>query len=226
MKKLSRWYYQRQALSAFSAGNYEQALENYAELEKIEERRMGTRHNIGLCYLALSRHEDAEKCFLDEIETYGPAFARLKTIADMYYAWGKRTKALKYYKAAAKECTDDTELRLITRRTEIASDPAKFERVAEANVAHKKGNELLQAGKVDDAFDSFRDAVKADPTSFQSMNNLGAIAMNRRKNPAAAAAFFEAASRLSPLPSIKRNLERARSMAENGPHTGHQDEKT
>ncbi len=210
MRNPIEWWRTRQALNFFVTGNYARSRRMWEKLQKKRPDAQGIRHNIALTYIGEEDYEAAEPLLLAEIEDYGDYYPRVKALADVYYAWGKREEAHRRYREAqGSEDAAEEESQIVRRRIEMTSSDEEYEAVLDSLAASRKGNELLAAEKWESALGAFTEAVRLDPTNIQALNNIGTIELNYKRDPKRAAATFRRALSWSPLPWLKRNLEQA-----------------
>ncbi len=205
-------FWERAALNNFVLGRYAKAEEYFRKIQSVQPNKMGLGHNIGLVCLAQERYEEAEKEFLRELERFGETYIRLKTLGDLYYLWGKRAECARYYQNALPVCEQEADRKLIQKRIEYASNPESFERAMKSYQALKKGNACMAEKRFEEASEEFERAVQLDPFNFQAWNNIGAVELNYRKNPARAVECFLRAVEYTSLPAIHNNLKRAQAM--------------
>jgi tetratricopeptide (TPR) repeat protein len=204
----------QQAFQALAANRYGDAEILFRKIEQLQPGAMGNGHNVGVALMGQERYEEAERCFLAELENFGEVFHRLKTLGDLYYVWGQPEKAAQFYARAKETAQQPPDRNFCERRAAISANPEKFARVRESIDANKRGAELYFKNEIDPAILEFQRAGELDPTNFQSFNNMGAIELNHRKDAVAAAAWFEKAASLSSLAGIQRNVAAARAEAE------------
>ena len=210
MRNPITWWHTRQALNALAEGDYPRSRRMFEKLRKHKPDAQGIRHNIALTYIGEEDFEAAEPLLLAEVEDYGAYYPRLKALADMYYVWGKRVQAHDHYRRALESSDVISEERgFVEHRLELTSDDETFSAVIESFGALRRGNELLDAERWQDAMNAFTQAVRHDPTNIQALNNIGTIQLNYQRDPKRAAATFRRAISWSPLPWLKRNLAQA-----------------
>jgi tetratricopeptide (TPR) repeat protein len=207
------FFLERLAVRCFVAGDYDRAARYFESVQKRDPHRAGLNHNIGLVRMAQRRYDEAEKCFLDDLERYGDSYKRLRVTADLYYVWGNREKAKHYYERALEECEREPEQRLLQQRIQNCADEVAFERVTESHRLYTRGNEAMQSNDYQSAREYYQKSVDCDPTNYQALNNLGAVWMNYERQPERAVEYFERAAELSNLGSVGANLQKARKRA-------------
>jgi superkiller protein 3 len=70
-----------------------------------------------------------------------------------------------------------------------------------------RGNQLVNAGRREEAVAAYREAIRADPKNAEAWNNLGCV-LGELGRMAEAAAALEEALRLKPdHPTARKNLE-------------------
>lgn len=204
---------ERLAVRAFLAGDYDRAARYFEKVQGRDPNRSGINHNLGLVRLAQRRFEEAEELFLEDLERYGDAYRRLRVAGDLYYLWGKRREARRYYERALEECEREAEQGLLEQRIQNCADEVSFERVMESHRLYNEGNKAMQSNDFRTARELYEKSVDCDTTNYQALNNLGAVWMNYEKQPDRAVEYFERAAELSNLGSVGANLQKARKRA-------------
>jgi tetratricopeptide (TPR) repeat protein len=204
----------QQAFNALAANRFVDAELLFRKIEDMQPGAMGNGHNIGVALMGQERYEEAERLFAAELENFGDAFHRFKTLADLYYVWGRPEQAAEFYAKAKVAAQQQPDRNFCERRAAISSNPARFAQVRESIAANKRGAELYFKHEIEPAMLEFKRAGELDPTNFQSFNNLGAIELNNKKDAAAAAAWFEKAAGLTSLVGVQRNFAAAKAEAE------------
>ena len=200
---------QRRAFTAFSNARYEEALHLFTELYHQYPNTEGARYNIGLCHVALQEYKEAEPYLLEEVKLYGEHFPRFKTLGDLYFLWGKRRKAEKYYTRALDIEPKGLGHTLIRKRIEQCQDVDLFARTQESLQEYHRGIELMKGKDTDGAAQAFTKAIELDEFNIHALNNRGAILLNVEKDYKQATQLFKRALRLQEVPAFRANLEKA-----------------
>ena len=208
-KKLRIKYLERMAFNNYISQNFQKAEAYFKKILTLEPKRLGIRHNLGAIALAQKQFAKAEGLFLEEVAQFGENYPRLRLLADLYYLWGKKEKALDTYKQCNIQGPPDSDKRLIKARIAVCKDAQRFTRVAEALKFYDEGNRLMEEKKWDEAEDQFVQAVKLDETNISAWNNLGTIRLNHFKNYQGAAEAFRRALSLQKIGWIESNLKNA-----------------
>lgn len=211
---LRQW--ERTALNSFVMGRYAKAEEYFRKIQEVQPNKFGLGHNIGLVCLAQERYEEAETAFKNEVDRYGETFARNKTLGDLYYMWGKRNECRIYYTKALEGCDHEGDKKLISKRIEYCETEESFRRAMDSYAELKRGNKIMAEKDYDGAYKAFKKSAALDPFNFQALNNMGALELNHKKDPEAAAVLFEKATALTSLGAIHNNLKQAKASAAKG----------
>ena len=214
MKNPVFFIYKRFALNAYVSENYSKALKYFNRIKKGNPNEPGINYNIGLCEMAAGNYEEAETCMLEDLWTFRRSYDRLRTLAELYFLWGRREKALEIYKEFREETGGLNEGEWLDMRIAVLESEEKFESAHAAVDKLKKAVELMKSGGMAEAAGLLAEAAKMDPGSYQIRNNLGVIAMKHEDNPAKALEYFRLADRLKPLPVYKANIQRAKKEIE------------
>jgi len=209
IQRLRIAHLERKGFNALSGGDYRAAVDSFTEILRREPSRTGTRHNLGLAYLGLEEFEKAEQCFLKDLELLGDYFPRLKVLGDLYYIWGKREEANRWYRRALEEKEAKQSEKLLSQRLRQTESAEAFEKVRQADEAYRRGVEFLKADSSQEALDSFRAAAQLNPTHVLAWNNQGTVLMNNFDAPGEARKAFEAGIEMEPLPILQMNLQKA-----------------
>jgi tetratricopeptide (TPR) repeat protein len=218
-------FLERRALNAFATQDYAKAQEFFEELLE-KTRHWGYLRDLGLICMARKDFAGAEKYLLQELEYLGNSFSRFCALGDLYYMWGKSEKAITYYGKAgnfAKEQgysvdisqdIQEADLTLIKKRIEICRSPEAFARTRTSQAHLEEGNRLMNEKQYEQAYETFAQAVDADPTCYPALNNMGVIAQNYRKDYADSVARFKSVCEISSNPQMRRNLAAAEKSLE------------
>ena len=209
IKRLRIAHLERKGFNALSSGDYPAAVEAFSELLEREPSRTGTRHNLGLAYLGSEAFEKAEACFLKDLELLGDYFPRLKVLGDLYYIWGKREEANRWYRRALQEKESKQSQKLTTERIRQTESADAYEKVRQADEAYRQGVTALRAESYQEALDQFRRATELNPTHVLAWNNAGSVLMNNFDSPEEARHYFQAGLEMEPLPILQMNLQKA-----------------
>ena len=205
--------WERSAMTHFVMGRYQKAEEMFLKIKEVQPDKFGLIHNLGLVSLAQDKFEEAEQCFLTELEKSGEIYMRVKALADTYYIWGKREKCLEFYERTLKLCQNELDKKLITRRLEQSKDEAVFAEAMKSQKELKRGNQFMAEKNFDSAYECFQRAAKIDPSNFQAFNNLGALEISHKKNTGKAVEFLEKAVAYTSLAGIHANYNHAKNVA-------------
>jgi Flp pilus assembly protein TadD len=214
--RIRLWLLRRKGLNALSDNNWSRAIEAFESLNHLNPEDRGAVHNLALAYMGAERFEDAEQCFLENLKRLGEYYPRLRALADLYYLWGKREQAQRYYRKALDEAGDEAKA-LIEERIRLTADDKTFSAVQQADRAYRAGVKALQEEIYSEAAEHFREAARKDPSHVLAWNNLGTVLMNHYQDYDGAARVFETARQYEQLPILQANLEKlaeAKSMAD------------
>lgn len=203
-------FMERMVAIRLSMGQYAEAEVLLNKIREISPRRARLHLNLGLTALAQNNFETAERELLLEMEYHGERYPSMKSLADLYYDWGKREKARSYYEKSLERCNHSSDRTLIEKRLERTENDETFSVALQSRDAVKKGRRLASERDFDGAYRAFEKAVEIDPYNLQALNNLGTIALRVRKEPQAAVDYLSRAAELTRVPSIHSNLATAR----------------
>lgn len=206
--------YERLAFNNLISNNYDKSEKYFLKIKKKNPHRQGINFNLGVIKFAKKEFSEAEKYFLNEIELYGETYERLRSIGDLYYAWGKREKCNINYEKALALCESTKERKFIKERLSYSGDREDFEKVKEGHIFFEKGCDLMNENKFDEAKKSFYSSIALDKTNFIAWNNLGSIFLNQEKDYESAVDSFERALEYSDLPVLNSNLSLAKQEQE------------
>lgn len=209
IQRLRIAHLERKGFNALSSGDYTAAVEAFSELLEREPSRTGTRHNLGLAYLGSEEFEKAEACFLKDLELLGDYFPRFKVLGDLYYIWGRRKEANRWYRRALQEKESKQSQKLITERIRQTESADAYEKVRQADEAYRQGVAALRAESYQEALDQFRRAAELNRTHVLAWNNAGSVLMNNFDSPEEARHYFQAGLEMEPLPILQMNLQKA-----------------
>ncbi|MCF7940682.1 MAG: tetratricopeptide repeat protein [Spirochaetia bacterium] len=205
-------YYQRRALNAMVE-------EKWVEAERFLKRQMngkppmmGLTYNLGLCLLAQQRYEEAEQLFLASIERYGESLRLCRILGDLYYLWGRREDAHRWYEAAFADDPADPERQLIAERIRLTGEQECFDRVLESVELVIRARECFTEDP-EQALGLYQKAADYDPTNIEALNNIGSIYFDHTQDPRTAATYFIKVLRLAHHQGAVKNLEKAEKAA-------------
>lgn len=207
--KLKLKLMKRRAFNAYAAGDFEKARRLFARLLQAQPEAAGMRHNLALTHIALGDYDEAEELLLTELENFGEYYPRVRVLADLYYAAGKREQSRQFYGRSLEGEAPEEDVALIRKRIEITSDADAFATVMQAHDAFANGNRLMDEKRWQEAIEEFVRSAECDETNVHALNNAGTIYLNNLENPAAAVDCFRRALRWAKLPWVVRNLEQA-----------------
>jgi len=210
LNDLKKKLYRRLALNYMTAGKPGKAERWYKRLERYEPDTLEVLHNLGVIYISLNRHTEAEKYLLKEIDLYGESEIRNRVLGDLYYISGNREMAGKFYGKALtllqSGTKDKSTERFLRRRVKHCSEELSYEKALKGMKHYEEGAAYYARGDYDEALHSYNNAVKCDNTSYMAMNAAGTLLMNNIKDYEQARLFFRKALELADLPLVKHNL--------------------
>lgn len=204
-KKLHIRILERLAFNAFALSKFEVALKHFLSIQHLDPNRKGIFLNQALTLVSMKRFSEALIKFQQEEKIQGKSLTLCKGMAEASYRMGNREVARKYYKRAVSLKPTGKEKAFLEKRIAICSDEALFNATIEAQALMDKGDRLMQQKEFDKAEHLFKNVYNLDATSFQALNNLGAISTSK-KDYSAAKSYFLKADELVDLPMIKKNL--------------------
>jgi tetratricopeptide (TPR) repeat protein len=215
LNDFKKWFYRRLALNYMTAGKPGKAERWYKKLERFEPDTLEVLHNLGVIYIALNKHTEAEKYLLKEIDLYGESEIRNRVLGDLYYVSGNREMAGQFYGRALNllqnGSKDKSTERFLRRRVKHCSEELSYEKVLKGMKHYEEGAACYARGDYDEALYSYNKAVKCDNSSYLAMNAAGTLLMNNIKDYEQARQFFRKALELADIPLVKHNL----TLAEN-----------
>lgn len=209
IQRLRIAHLERKGFNALSGGDYRTAIGAFQAIMERDGDRRGTRHNLGLAYLGSQEFEKAETCFLEDLELLGEYFPRIKVLGDLYYIWGKREEANRWYLRALKQDEPAAPGDLLRKRVQQTESEEAFSPVREADEAYRRGVEALRRDSYREALPEFQKAAKLNPTHVLAWNNAGSVLMNNFGDPEAARKAFQQGIEMEPLPILQMNLQKA-----------------
>ncbi len=134
--------------------NYERALDKLKQASELDDKLWEAHYDAGWILLQLHRPADAvpelEKA-IDILPTHGPS---VEALGDAYSKLGRASDAARLYKGWIDRRPDDAQ---------------------SAKLRIRLGAALRRAGKLDDAIDVLRTALRAQPRSTAALNELGLV---------------------------------------------------
>jgi len=198
-----------------TAGKPDKAEKWYKRLERFEPESLEVLHNLGVIYIAINKHAEAEKYLHKEIDLYGESEIRDRVLGDLYYVSGNREMAGRFYGKALSllqsGSKDKSTERFLRRRIKQCSELQSYKKALEGMKYFEEGAAFYSKGDYDEALRSYNKAVRCDNTSYMAMNAAGTLLMNNIKDYEQAREFFRKALELADIPLVKHNL----ALAEN-----------
>ncbi|MFW5799711.1 MAG: tetratricopeptide repeat protein [Spirochaetota bacterium] len=210
VKKLLIKYYENRAMNNLVENNFPKAEMYFQKVLDINKDKPGSYYNLGIVKLSMKKFEEAEDLFKKELQRNEDNYKVKNALADLYYIWGKKDEALKYYEEVYKIEPNEKQSKLIEKRIKHCKDDEAYEKVKESINHFEKGNKYLNEKKYEDALKEFENAISLDKTNFFAYNNIGSIYMNYYVDYDKALNYFEKANNIVDLPVIKQNINRIR----------------
>ncbi len=211
-RKLLAAVLERLALNAFVGSDFDRAARLFDRIARLQPQRRGVEYNLGLCHLALGRHEEAHAALLRERERHGDSPPLSRSLADLALVRGRREEAADWYRQVHDTAPDEKQRRFAANRLRLCTDAGLFAAALRSSGENARGHELLAAGRFAEAEEAFRGALEDDPDNFLALNNLGVVAMNARRDYPEAAEWFRRAEALADLPVIRNNQRKLRQL--------------
>ncbi|BCR04902.1 hypothetical protein DESUT3_19710 [Desulfuromonas versatilis] len=196
---------ERSAFNAFALSQFDKAAAAFEKLIALAPGRRGGRFNLGLALLAGNQWDAALGYFRQEADLFGETFPLVKAMAEAAYLKGERAAAREHYERALGQADSPSERNFCSLRLAICGSPERFAQARHARGLIDQGDAHMLRREYDAAEELFREATRLDPTSFQAMNNLGAIRL-AKKDYASAQEYFQMADKIAELPMVKKNL--------------------
>lgn len=196
----------RKGLKHLSRGNYQEAISSFQQLLELDPQEQ-TKRYLGVAYMGAGQYEESETQLKGILEEYGEHYPRLRSLGDLYYVWGKRKSAGKYYRKALEDAEGKVE-KLLEKRISNTESEEAFQAVREAEQAYRDGTAAFREGNLQEAIERFEEATRLDPTYVLAWNNLGAILLNYFKKYDEAEEAFRTAMEYEPLQIVQGNLQK------------------
>lgn len=214
-RKIAVKYLKNRGLNHYVKGDFAGARSFFLKIEKRYPREPGTAYNLGMAELGLGNYAAAED-YLKRSASEDKAAPVDRILADLYYIWGQREKALNGYLTANATITNRKEKELVTERIAICRSEKSYKNVHQSYVRLQQGTTAMKQNETAIAQKAFQDAVKYDPTNYIALNNLGSLMLNEQKNGRKALRWFETAARFWDSPILKNNIKQARTALREG----------
>lgn len=205
MKNLLTKYYTHMGLNALVESKFEKAYKYFKKILKLNPDKKGVNLNIATALLGLRKYEEAERHYLEELAKFGGNYYIFKSLAELYYIWGKREKATQFFEKALTKCAFENEEKFIKKRIKLLKDEDKYNKMLKGYDLFIKGNELMDKKEYDDALKLFLESIKYDAINPFAYNNIATIYMNHKKDYKNALIYFEKALKIFEQPVIKKN---------------------
>jgi len=205
--------WERLAKRHLTAGTLGKAAHYLERIKRKAPGRPGIRRDLGVVWAGRGRFEEAESLLTEELSRFGPSTQTLRALGDLYYAWGRREKALQFY-ASVRDQASGENLEVLNYRIRQCESRESFSDVLASQRFFRAGNEAMLRRDFDVARYHFEKATTRDFSNFQAFNNLGALYLNHTGEPDKALSCFTQALRYGGHGYIRQNLERARRAAE------------
>lgn len=199
-------FWERLALNAFALSKFAKAQGAFEKVLALDPDRRGVRFNLGLTLLSSKRYAEAARHFQEEKFRHGDSLPLNQALGEAAYRMGNRVGAREHYRRAVDSSPSPKGKAFCARRALICGDEKSFSQAEKAQSLLDQADEMMLQGNFDGAEALFEEACRLDETSFQAMNNIGAIRL-AKKDYAGARDYFLKADTLVDLPMVKKNLE-------------------
>lgn len=168
----------------YKLGHYDQAEASYRRCLETDPKSSRTQNNVGLVLLAKGKRQEAKDYFEKSAAQRNPD--ALTNLANEYVRDGQESTAAGYYRQALEITPNHSQakygLGLVLRAEDEEEARALFESLAEDEHVGAKAQLILGQldmanGKVEQALQSFRKALKRNPRLFEARNNLALALM-------------------------------------------------
>jgi tetratricopeptide (TPR) repeat protein len=194
-----------------------EAIRHFEESVRLKPELAEAHSRLGVLYRSIKKNDEAERSFRTALRLNPKLEKACYGLAQLLQAKGERTEAAVYFEQVqkAKESSD------------------KF---AEASDLNANGIALMDAGKLDEASEKFRNALALNPSHAAAAYNLGLVLARQGKTSEAIEAFRTAirlrpgfllahfglglALRLAGDPSAESQLRKAQLMKQTAPQLG------
>lgn len=210
LNRLLLRFYEHMALNAFIVADMAKAERYFEKALKVAPQKTRLFYNLGLVKIGLGKFAEAEELMARYRTAEGDSPALQRTMADLYYLSGQRTKAGELYSRCLKRGKEKV---LLALRRDICASEQSFGDAMRAAQVYDEGNRLFKESP-EEAFRRFEEAVRLDPSHYPSLNNLGALCMNSRQDYRLAKGYFEKSLALSEQPLARKNLDRLAGQSE------------
>lgn len=103
------------AEACFYAGNYQQALDNYETVLRLNSDDLEAVNGCGLCHLSMKKFAAAIECFQAVIDAQPKLPQSYINCGDTYLAWGKWKESQEQYQRAVEMGKEDKQSQVATR---------------------------------------------------------------------------------------------------------------
>lgn len=209
VRRLIVKYWRNRGLNNYVKGDFVGARKYFLKIDTRHHPEPGNVFNLGLVELGLGNFSLAE-AYLVKAAVEDKSAPVTRTLADLYYIWGKQDQALAGYTKARAMASNPEDKALMQERIAICRSRQAYRQVRRSFALLEEGTAAMRREEVDLAQKAFLEAVDCDPTNYVALNNLGSLMLNERKEGRKALKWFQAAARLWDSPVVKNNLEQAR----------------
>ena len=197
-------YHIRMAMNGFITSDMEQAERHFEKALALHPYDDGISYNLAVVKIGRGDYEAAEGILLDGLARLRDPYQMQRTLADLYYLWGKRDQALEYYTACRKQRRGEGEL--LRLRAEICRDEQAFSQAVEAASLYQRAVSIMQSDP-HQAREMLLQVVRLDPSHYLALNNIGTIHMNVLNDYEGARSYFLQSVALSEQPMVRKNLK-------------------
>ncbi|KAL6117158.1 tmtc1 [Pungitius sinensis] len=161
----------------YNTGRYEEALQVYTDATTLQPDNTDIWLALAQVLAMASRTKEAEKMTLDIISREASCIECYRLLSAIYNKHGNYTEALDALDQALQQSPSDLTVR--------------------AELYFSKGNQLREMNQLDQAFESYKQAVELKPDQSQAWMNMGGI-QHIKGDYAAARMYYQRALLLSP----------------------------
>lgn len=186
-----------------SMGKYNDAITEFQAALAIDPKRSTTWSRIGFIQAQLGKHEEALSSLRKAIALYPNDFNALEQLAEIHLKRGEREEAVRHFTLASQASPDTLKPALLLRGVEVLQHDRKHEDalalltkasaqgVRSSEVLTALADELVRAGKLDEAANTYKEAANKAPRDPSLWELVGEIYASQGKSADALNAYRE-----------------------------------
>jgi len=186
-----------------SMGQYNDAITEFQAALAIDPKRSTTWSRIGFIQAQLGKLEDAQSSLRKAIALYPNDFNALEQLGEIHLKRGERDEAARHFTLASQASPESMRPALLLRAVDVLQQDRKHEDalalllksaaqgVRSADVLTALGDELVRAGRLDEASGAYREAATKAPKDPSLWELVGEIYASQGKSADALTAYRE-----------------------------------